>query len=449
VVSRSTLSVSQPQHWVVAVSGGLDSTVLLHRLSQVQGLRLTAAYVDHGWRRPPEEVPALLQQCRQWGIPLVVLQNPAHLPKTETAARTARYEKLTGLVSYLGADALATAHHADDQVETLLFRLFRGTGLEGLRGIQPEGHLHGVRVVRPLLSDTRQDLLEYAQTHQLTFFEDPSNADTQHHRNFIRQDVLPLLQSRFPQVTHSLMRLSELAEGDWHIIENALNPLWEQCHTAGVLNTQRLLQLDEPYQRRLIKRYLESLGIETDYDRVARVLNQVQQAIPMVSIDDTRFLFYYRNQLHLQSLPPKTPEESADVVRFGETRLPGLNLTLQMGPYPADRVFDPENPNDNPFEVALDLSAFRELPLTLRTRRPGDRIHALGMDTPMHLKNYLINKHIPRFERDRIPLLVCGRNVLWAIGVGISDNAKVTQHPTHLISVRFENTPALVPTQLS
>ncbi len=453
-------------HVVLAYSGGADSTALLFLLSELRtrlGLEVTAAYYNHGWRgTPPEELPLVHQNCLAAGIPLVIIQTDRTVAKTERGAREARYRLLTRLAYDLHADALLTAHHADDQIETLLFRIIRGTGVDGLIGIQKRLMLKPefgkpVPVLRPLLDSARQELRDYIREKNLRYFDDPTNESTKHHRNLIRHNILPVLQDAFPQVKNSLVRLSLVAEGDAHIIEEALQPIWDSLYGTDThgpyLDAVRFNQLGLPYQRRIIKRFLNRQEIFPDFHTIEEVLafirgesrkNLSAALKSMISTHDghTRFLSLYKDRLRLLEPPPEGPKpEPVSIAVPGETPIPALKAVLKALPWEADekvgmaaiRPADPE-------QVYVNLSAYEGKPLELRTRRPGDKFQPIGMDVPLRFKKFLINRGVPRFERNRLPVLAHGDKILWAPGLGISQElaVKPDAKPTHLLRLETD-----------
>jgi tRNA(Ile)-lysidine synthetase-like protein len=310
---------SIPRHVLLGYSGGLDSTVLLHLLYQLQqagSIQLSVAYYHHGWRgNPPPELPMMHKQCNTLGLSLILLNGNPNTPKTEASAREVRYNGLLKLANVLQADAIVTAHHADDQVETILFRLFRGTGLDGLKGIHPRWvpEMAGntdIPVLRPLLDWTRQQLYDYATNQQLRWYEDPSNQDIQFSRNAIRQQLMPIMDQHFPTARLSLLRLSQTLGADADIVANAIDTLWETVYDPKhkALKRTRLTSLNIGYQRRLMKRYLDDYGLETTWSLIDRALQFVHKSGLKTSCQT--------GKPPLLSLPSPNPTEAITQRRF-------------------------------------------------------------------------------------------------------------------------------------
>ena len=205
---------------LVAVSGGPDSMALLHFLAAHHartGLPsggIVAAHVNHRLRGAESDADAAFtrEAAARWGIRCAEADAGPIRPGSEESARHARYDALRGLATEAGADRAATAHTADDQAETVLLRLVRGAGLRGLRGMPSRGTVRGLRVVRPFLDVTREQVLEYLRGHGLEYRVDSTNASLAPARNFVRLEVLPLLRSRLnPAAREAILRSAEAA----------------------------------------------------------------------------------------------------------------------------------------------------------------------------------------------------------------------------------------------
>src|SRR3954470_3361778 len=205
--AQAFLQENRQKRIAVALSGGIDSVVLLHLLKDHPGV--TAIHVHHGLSPNADAWAAFCRRlCRRWGVPLSVYQVSVKKKGKglEAAAREARYAAFRKLK----ADVIALAHHLDDQAETVLMNLLRGTGLRGAGGMRPLARFEGKLLARPLLEIPRKDLESYARLHRLQWIEDETNGDESLTRNFLRRRVAPLLQTRFPQWRRSLARAARL-----------------------------------------------------------------------------------------------------------------------------------------------------------------------------------------------------------------------------------------------
>ena len=267
VVGDNTLSSGEKL--VVALSGGVDSTVLLHLLRFTSGLppfSLVAAHFDHEMRpESGEDRRWVVGLCRAWGIPLQVGIAPFPL-NSEEEAREARYRYLHQAKDETDAKWLLTGHHADDQAETVLFRVIRGTGLRGLAGI-PTARAPGV--YRPLLPFSRSELSDYAQERGIPFLEDRTNNDLTYPRNFLRHRVLPQIQEGpAPGVRESLLRLARLArenEDAWEsLFPRLLDGVLVEENGDILIVRSALLAYHPAVQTRLLRGIFARSGIELE-----------------------------------------------------------------------------------------------------------------------------------------------------------------------------------------
>ena len=282
-------------------SGGMDSTVLLHQLQQAYPDKLRAVHINHQlqpdadhWQQHCEQV------CLDWKIPFYSARiNLQKAPQTslEAEARRLRYAALENVIQQHGNSlrrrhCLLTAHHQSDQAETLLLQLMRGAGLAGLASmasllIRDSGYYHA----RPLLATPYADLQAYAQTHQLDWINDPSNADTQYRRNALRQQIVPLLETIWPQATASIAKSAAHLQQSLAVLEEvaAMDAEFvvKQPHHAATLvidpQALRLLSTGRQYQlmRWLYKQRLKINLSSTDWQRLQAIFNSDEKVIPI------------------------------------------------------------------------------------------------------------------------------------------------------------------------
>ena len=261
VLTESLTPYLDRPRWVVAFSGGLDSSCLLHALSGLADRPpLHALHIHHGLQAQADQ---WLARCRQMAESLGVEFHSKRVTveesaSVENAARRARYKAFEEFLK--PDDLLLQAHHLDDQAETLLLRLFRGTGLEGLKGIPSARELGRAILVRPLLSVSRAQLESYAERHRLTWVEDPSNRDTGFDRNYLRHSVLPQIEARWPAYRTTLARLAGLAATA--LPEDALNNLTFHTRKShwSALDLEALRSLDEGSRNAALRQWLAQTG---------------------------------------------------------------------------------------------------------------------------------------------------------------------------------------------
>ena len=472
----------------VAYSGGVDSTALLQLaclFRDVYGATLVAVYYDHGWRgSPPPELPRLQKNCLRLRVPLVVVPPCAGLKQSEESARIHRYDKLLAVAQQFKADALLTGHHEGDQIETLLFRLFRGTGLEGLGGIQTRMHFETqhetaaskvqVPVVRPLLNTLKTELDVFCTTHELQTFTDPTNSSPKFARNAIRKDLVPLLETLMPQFRQALLRLSDLSRGDAEILKLVDEQQWQKLilptatkthyQQGESLNLSYFCQLNTAYQRRLLYKFLSLWHIEASYQLVQQLLEFLtalpskkrplqrwslgvlheKNATEPIAIS-RRFLVRSATAFWVEVLPaeqtenPKLLESSSAPTMGGLISLPwDEQKGVRIMPWPKRAgLFDIRQlPDPKAKEVYVNIQAYEGQTLVVRTRRAGDWITPLGMaGKRMKLKDYFIQQSIAQPLRKTWVLIAVEATgeVLWVPEVGVSQALQVSpkRPPSH------------------
>ncbi|HEX4855791.1 MAG TPA: tRNA lysidine(34) synthetase TilS [Limnobacter sp.] len=271
---------------MVGYSGGVDSTVLLHAMKTL-GLPVHAVHVNHGLQAPADGWALHCKnQCEQWGVPftgLIVEVNPGQQGQ-EGQARLARYRAIFDWMEAGGHQLLVCAHHRDDQLETILLQLFRGSGLRGVGGMRRLGpvgvdrHLHpGLLLGRPLLDCSKQEITAYAKAHQLEHVEDPSNTNTRYRRNWLRQELLPQLQDHFPQSPGALLRLADFfqAHYDQEDLQTAQNSGAAMLR-GGLLHLPAWRGLDESTQINSLRQWLLAHGVRCGQRKLLELARQLR-----------------------------------------------------------------------------------------------------------------------------------------------------------------------------
>ena len=424
-LTREYAMLTPGSHILCAVSGGADSVCLLHWLraqSEAIGFALTAAHFDHRLRGAESQRDAAFVEklCKEWKVPCVVgtgdVSGEAARRGTgiEETARALRYDFLEETAEKVGADLIATAHNANDNVETMLLHLIRGSGLQGLTGIRPRRG----KLIRPFLTTTRAEILAYLEEHSLPHVEDSTNADTAYARNKLRHQVIPLLEELNPAL---IQRLSDTvgylrADNDY-LTAQAMAAVRgaEPTVTGGlVLLADAIARSPDPIAVRAVGALLGRLG-EHQY-RAAHLLSVVELARsghPSGSVDLPHGLTA-RRAYGLLALEPTAAESGWTPVPLnvpGETPLPQLGWKLVCRPAEA-----PVEPPTDPFVCYLDPAAL-DGPLTVRPRETGDAITLPGRPHKS-VKKLLIDAKVPRPHRERLPVVADRRGPVWLGGFG-------------------------------
>lgn len=387
---------------LIAFSGGLDSSVLLHALVQAnqvsKSLQLRAIYIDHGLQAIASQwsihchqfCQTLTVDCETIALGLKVQQGQS----LEAVAREARYQAFATVLQR--GEVLLTAHHQDDQAETLLIQLFRGAGVNGLAAMPAVTNFAKGQQIRPLLNTPRQALLEYAQHHNLAFIEDPSNQDQAFDRNYFRHQIVPRLKQRWPSMNQVLSRVAHHQAEAKYLLEEYLvsDLLTVQGEVENTLSIDQLKCYSLPRCKAIIRYFLAQQGFLAPSEKklqhiISDVLNAKQEAIPKVHWQGVEVRRY---QGDLYALSPLSQHNAQHVITWDGQHnlwLPSLN-----------RVLKPEQLDDI---TPLRLKSNHKM--EIRFRQGGEKIYQQHRHCHCSLKHYFQEVKIPPWERSRIPLL--------------------------------------------
>jgi tRNA(Ile)-lysidine synthase len=426
---------------LVAVSGGADSVALLHLLASLAPewrLRLHVLHVDHQLRTESAADAEFVRALgARLGIPVdVATVTVDRRDSLEAAARTARYAALETHAARVGAERIALGHTADDQAETVLMRLVQGAGVRGLSGIPP---VRGP-IIRPLIELRRSALEAELRRAGLTWVEDQTNRDPKFLRNRIRHELLPLLSASYnPEVAAALVRTASLARETIGALEQAsaaeLDRLVVWGDRAATLRLEALRALPRPLAAEVLRQAAAHLGGRAPLRAWAhRGLKRVF-AIPAprrpfklgrVTVEVSGAL------ARLATVSPPALIERPVTVP-GRTELPEIGQALEARLVGADAYAIPREASRVAFD-ADDLAT----PLVVRARRRGERFVAFG-GAERRLKTLLIEAKVPRWDRDRVPVVVAGGTIVWIGGLRRGAAGRVTARTRRVLEL------ALVP----
>ncbi len=430
---------------VAAFSGGPDSTALLlalHALAGIApgGINIQASHVNHCLREEESDNDEHFcrQLCQLLEIPLHVTRVSTQ-SKDEASLRDSRYGYLTGLCAQLSSQLCLTGHTLDDQIETMLFRLFRGTALRGLCGIRPLRLADsGVYIGRPLLATTRADCLAFLHRAKVTPRYDSSNNDSAYSRNYIRNTIIPAIEYRFPSAVARMERArltlledeKELAASE-AIIFTAL----DQCNW----HLLRLRQLSTSMQRRAIARALERHEIEPSFYRIQQLIGLIDHN-STITLNERWDALVVEGCLVWRDKYQHQSPRSLDEMPSYEVRIPGLTIMHRLNLCVRVEKLSDSNvqvfPKAHELEILADLSkisgSFR-----VRARVPGDRINPLGMTSSVRLKKFIHTRKPAKLLRfaGHTLLLADDVDVVWIPGCGISHRIAVSSHDIWRVSI--------------
>ncbi len=430
---------------IVGFSGGFDSMCLLDILSKIKNdgdfskLRVIAAHFNHNWRG--EEALREQEVCRLFasskGFEFYTRTADENAKKTELDARIARYDFFEDAADLYDAEAVLTAHNKDDNAETVLYRIIKGTGIVGLRGIAEKRGIF----YRPLLKTLRSEILEYCNQYNLAPNNDSSNSDTKYKRNYLRLNVIPAIEQINPEFKDAINKLAYNAYNENEIIKEYLDKIRAEIFEGEQIITQKYKKLSTPVKLRILYDYILSLGLDYDSKKVQEIFDFVETNINQRNGSTHSLasaLWLYADDKVIETLPKKNhfqdfSKQQIIIEKEGSYSFGGHILTIRK--FDSDIDSNLKFPNSNESKAIVDISGVR-FPFTLRTRKDGDIISPFGMQGTMKLKKYLNSKGIARHDRDRMIMLCKESEVFWAVGAGISSKIRVTNKPTHILEVK-------------
>jgi tRNA(Ile)-lysidine synthase len=482
---------------VVGVSGGADSVCLLHVLAKWRkglGIKLHIAHLNHQLRGVESEADAeyVSNLAGSLSIPVTIDRQDVAAHRTERncsieeAARELRYAFLARVAGEVGANRIAIGHTRDDQVETILMHILRGTGIIGLCGLAPcspmaydsqgmsspgsplslRAKRSNLLVIRPLLDITREETTSYCQEHQLDPRIDSSNLSPSFFRNRLRLHLLPLLRQYNPRIDQALLRLADIAKEDSALIEQQASGLWDEVarqeNNTIYLDKKQIAGLPIALQRHLLRVAVTKLAgdvrdIEASHIEAARSLLN-KQASKRISLPHGFICHGGYNELAITRLPPVIAGEARQsqlppcpfpplpgefpLKVPGQTALPGWKVIATIVRERGASLPSRGAPGTSEGTCQSNLVAHFDLQKTgttlfVRQRRPGDRFQPLGMNMPKKLYEFMVDAKIPRSWRGRIPIVCSPQQIIWVVGWRIDDRVKTTEASKEILRLEF------------
>lgn len=435
---------------LVAFSGGPDSTALLHTLRHLKAeyrLSLCAGYYNHRLRGEESEREEEFVRARvetQLGIPLRAARDDGALAAVsanrEEEARTRRYEFLRRAAAESGAEKIALGHTANDQAETFFLWLFRGAGTRGLGGMPPARE--GV-FIRPLIRVGREAIIRFLEEAAVPWIEDSSNRLPGPMRNRIRQELIPRLVGEFdPLVLAKIARTTEILREEDGLLEAQSEAAYQELRTkeegAVLLRVERLQELPLPLQRRVVRRAIQET--QGSLRRVSFVhLEAIEHLLESPAPQGSTML---PDELEVTRL--------YTWLRFGKPVPPNEGFCYQFNTIPEEiaiketgqtlnaRVYDWRQGKSVLTEAdraLMDFEAVR-FPLTVRPWKEGDRFQPLGVKGTRKVKDFFIDRKLPREARRKTPLVLFGERIAWVVGQRIDERVKVTSSTRKVLELR-------------
>ncbi len=436
---------------VVAVSGGVDSMVLLHvllTLSAEYPIELCVAHVNHSLRGEESDRDELFvkEVADRYGLPFFLRKLSRDELKVggeslQSIARIKRYGFLEEVRDEFNADVVALGHHRDDQVETVLMRLFMGSGIPGLKGMLP---VRGV-FIRPLFDVKRHDILRYAEEQGIGYVSDRTNKDLRYLRNRIRLRVIPFLESEIHRsISDRIFNLSKiLIEEDDFLEAEAEKRLdgvvLERSDDEISLDIRALTRLHRAIQTRILRMVWEGLsgdrfGLYSYH--ISAILDILDSASPNLRLNLPRSIKVFKEYDRLVFIKGSSHATDYNYI----LNIPGITDIKETGDrFRSEIIYIEEFKGFDRGDrtVYFDLDRLK-LPVRIRRFIPGDRIAPLGIEGSKKVKELFIEKRIPLRRRRMLPILVSGDDIIWIPGVRRSSHALIDKDTKRVLKVELK-----------
>ena len=448
---------------LVALSGGPDSVCLLFALSSLKnqmGFELAAAHFNHMIRDTALRDELFCRElCARLSVPFFSTRSdvPAYAEKNglslETAARILRYDYLVSICKKQGFCAVATAHQQNDNAESVLMHLIRGSGLTGLIGIREQNMLKGsgIRLIRPLLGVSKAEILAYLDERGEGYCEDETNSNTDAARNYLRLEIMPRIEENInSSAMKNVCRTANiLAEDEEYLLSIARAEL-EKARTGAGYNRRSLDLLPPPIKKRCIRLILDEKTTAVDVEenhilKIAELLRMNSGA--GIDIPHSRVRVSFDDLIAEWAEKEKTGENGENtpiVIRIGENDTPfgifRLSFLSETEPIAMEKSGELEyniKKLSGGYTALVDAEAL-EGPLSVRTRRPGDRFRPLNCPYSMKLKDYFIGKRVDEKLRSMIPLVLSGERIIFIPGFTVSDEVKLKTGARKILRIEYE-----------
>jgi tRNA(Ile)-lysidine synthase len=436
---------------IVAVSGGPDSVALLFTLLELKkelNLSLFVAHINHKLRgkesdKDQEFVRKLTSdlKLRFYTRSFQVKKEAKKLKlSVEECAREIRYDYLNKLAGKLKAQKIALGHNFNDQAETVLLRLIRGSGSLGLSGISP---VKG-RIIRPLIEIKREEIETFLKQKKIPFRIDSSNLRTDYLRNKVRLKLLPILRKEYnPKIEEVLNRTAFILMSEERYISQKAEKAYPKVilreqNNKVILDSRSFSDYDDSVKRFIIRNCVKKLKgdlMELNFDKVESLLNLMQQGKSGKRVDLLADIYGDITKDHISIYKRKTKEFNYTLSLPAKRELKELKVSIdsEILSSPSKRNIK----NKDNWTVFLDMNRLKP-PLRLRNRKNGDRFRPLGMRGTKSVADFLVDLKVPRCDRDEVMLLTSRNKIVWLVGYRISEDFKVTTKTEKVLKIKIE-----------
>lgn len=444
---------------LLAVSGGADSTALLYVMAALKAggilpVEIFCAHVNHQLRgdEAQRDEDFVVSECRKLDLPVFTKQidvleyAKAGKLSIESAARKLRIDALLDIAVRQNCTCIATAHQKNDNAETILQRLSRGTGFRGLCGIWPAKEFTaGVRFIRPLLCASRDEIIQYLNSRNLKWCTDRTNTDCAYRRNFIRHRLLPALQKDcVDNIVEQLSELAAASRGFYRLICEKADAVWARVATVDertvILDSGTIADQSPEVKIEIVRRALSRLDAgeqeitQQHYENILRLSNgdklQLPKGVEVLQQEGT-IVFLYRRAPDCRAglVPPKQLEVP------GKTEFAGVRVEAEIFDFDEAR-FRKFKVDKSNFVEWFDLDSIKP-PITVRFRRPGDRFWPLGLKAEKKVGKFLTDAKAPEASQRKILVVADCEKIIWLCPVRISEQTKVTGRTKKILQLRI------------
>lgn len=436
--------LTQGEKVVLGVSGGADSIALLYSLNELidYGLELIVAHMNHGIRAEEAERDAefVRETAKTLGLTFVYGEVDAKKYKEdnrlslEDAARTLRYKFFDQVMNKHYATKLATAHTLDDQSETVLMRLIRGSGSKGLSGIPPVSN----NIIRPLIETSRQEIETYLKSKNVNWVDDSSNESVEFMRNKIRHDLIPELEKYNPQIKETLAKTADILRAEDDYISQEADK-----HFGDIFKTNKSELTGDLVKFRTADKIIRYSLLRSAVEKLISDLKNIS-SIHITSADDFLLSDTASGQIDLPDdtvvvkgydtfLVTKKTEIEREFFHTiqtpGKWSFPELEVELS--------IVKTDSFDETDESVAYFDPGLVKFPIDVRSFKPGDRFSPLGMQSSKKLQDYFTDIKLPKFLRSRVPIFISDGEIMWAGGIRIDDRFKVTDKNSEVLKLKL------------
>lgn len=431
---------------IIGLSGGADSVCLFRILldiSMKMNIKLIAVHVNHGIRGDKALEDEMFSQdlCAKYNIPFKSFH--VDIPKIcvesheteEECGRRIRYEIFGKEASNINKSKIAVAHHINDQVETIIFRILRGTGIKGISGMKPQNG----KIIRPLLCLEKREIIEYLEDCKQDYKLDGTNEDTDYARNYIRKVILPEFEKVNENSNKHIISLSEEAlEIEKYLEEEVDSILNNAIDESGKYKVNIINEAKPVIRKIVIRRIISSYGISLkDITR-----DHIRQIENIISKKEAREVHLpndviVRNEASYLSVIKCKNQNIANDFHI-ELSVAGDYIIPKIGRLKCSVISD-FNANEFPESLYTKWFDYDKIldDLCVRTRRAGDYIIINREGKRKSLKDYMIDMKIPKSERDTVPIICCGSRVIWVVGYRIAEDVKITDQTKQVVEIVY------------